>query len=184
MKVVSTLFILICFNLQAQEAKSHLKTLHADLNQNGFEDTMFLTYDISPSGATMEIEIIFQEQGSEKSITSSKIEFPSQSKEIDDFQLFNFSYEEGYLAVIYAFKGKTHFLYFTHTVNDFDLVYYSELNRSIEPHTSQTLNLREGILYSRRIAEGEIISENSRIYYVEEIPTLSNFSGFSLKKTL
>jgi hypothetical protein len=111
MKVLSILCVFICLNLQAQEAKSYLKTLQADLNQNGFEDTMFLTYDIGPMGSTMEIEIVFQEQGNEKSIASSKLEFPSQASEIHNFQLFNFSYEEGYLAVIFTFKSKINFLY-------------------------------------------------------------------------
>jgi hypothetical protein len=36
----------------------------------------------------------------------------------------------------------------------------------------------------RKISEGEIIYENSRNYNILEISTLSNFSGFVLKKIL
>jgi len=175
----------ICTSLHAQEGMSYLKTIENDLSQNGIMDHAYLTYDIGSEGSNLEIEIDFyDETGLSKSISTSKIFFPLQAEDKDNFQVFNFSYSEKSLALIYTFKSITHYLFFSYAEDDFDLIFYSELHRNQEPQTSKTLYLRDGILYTKKSSQGETISEQSRKYYVQEIPTLSNFSGFSLKKTL
>lgn len=183
MKIFTALFLFQ--SLFVLEGISYLKTIENDFSQNGIMDHAYLTYDLSSEGSNLEIEIDFyDETGLLKSISTSKIFFPLQADEKDNFQLNHFSYEDGYLIILYRYKSIYHYLYFSYSKNDFDLTYYGDLNQNQELNISNTLNLRDGVLYNRKISQGEIISEHSRNYYVEEIPTLSNFSGFSLKKTL
>lgn len=184
MKLYTVLFLIIFTSLHAQENMCYIKIIEADFNLNGVQDKGFLSQEVGPQGTTIEIEVQINENESIHNIVSNKMDFPSQENSYDNFQLFNFSYSEGYLCVVYIFKSIYCYHFFNYTVKDFDLVYYSEFNSNLTPQTSHTLNLKDGIIHIRKSSEGEIIYENSRNYPVLEIPTLSNFSGFALKKIL
>lgn len=152
MKLYTVLFLIIFTSLHAQESICYLDTINTDFNLNGIQDKAFLTQKVGPQGTTIEIEVQINENESNHNIVSNKMEFPSQENSYDNFQLFNFSYSDEHLCVIYIFKSIYYFFNFTD--KDFDLVFYSEFNRNLEAQTSSTLNLKDGILYFKENIRG------------------------------